>query len=53
MIHQFTATNRLAQLMPHFPAVLIIGARQVGKSSLVERLCWIKEDCFALPWWGI
>jgi len=38
MIRRQNTTNRLAHLLAHFPAVLIIGARQVGKSTLVERL---------------
>jgi uncharacterized protein len=38
MILRQNTTNRLAHLLAHFPAVLIIGARQVGKSTLVERL---------------
>lgn len=31
-------TNRLKQLAKHFPSLVIVGARQVGKSTLVQHI---------------
>ena len=31
-------TSKLTELFEHFPVVALVGARQVGKTTLVERL---------------
>lgn len=36
MISKRLASNRLEDLLEHFPAVLLLGARQIGKTTLVR-----------------
>lgn len=31
-------TNRLIKLLEHFPSIVVVGARQVGKSTLIKHL---------------
>jgi len=38
--------NRLVELLDHFPVVCVLGARQVGKSTLIGALCSSDRETF-------